>query len=211
MTIQQINLFNPEFVPRRDLARARYLGVGLCVAVVLSAAAAGLARQVAAASESRLAVVMREAESLKAMTDAQGSQLAARKVDAELERQLARQQALIRSHRQVARWLREAGTGETRAVSEYYRALARRTVEGVWLTRFAVDSQNGHLRIEGQALQGDLVPRYLARLGEEALLKGRAFARVEVDDKPQDRRDGQVPVGLAFRLDTAVNSREPNQ
>lgn len=208
MTIQQINLFNPEFVPRRDLATARYLGVGVLIALAVSVAAAGFAHWSATGLERRLDKLAQEADALRASTDALAAQLASRSVDAALTKQLDGQRELLRERRQVAGWLRDAGSSEAAAVSEYYRALARRTVEGVWLTGFALDAQRRQLRIEGRALKGELVPRFLGQLGEEALLKGSAFARVELDEAAQDRRDPQDPGGLTFRLDTAVGTKE---
>lgn len=211
MAIQQINLFNPDFVPRLDLATARYGGGALAIALALAVVAAGAASYLAADLSAQAHRIAQESDALRATTDSLAVQLSARKPDATLERQLAERREVIRARTEVARWLRADGGGETRGVSEYYRALARRTLEGVWLTGFAMDADRGQLRIEGRALKGDLVPQYLTQLGEEALLKGRAFAKVELGGETTGRSQDPGGEGLPFRLETAVDGkgREP--
>lgn len=72
------------------------------------------------------------------------------------------------------------GVGRTEGYSELLRALARRSMEGVWLTRIEFTEPSGELSLTGRAARADLVPAYLERLRGEQALRGNAFAKVEV-------------------------------
>lgn len=206
MAIQQINLFNPDFVPRRDLLSARYLGAGLAVVLLVAVAGALAAHFASTGLVAKERQLVLEVDSLRAQTDTLTAQLGMRKVDATLEQQLADRRRLVLARQQVARWLRADGAAGTRGVSEYFRALARQTLEGVWLTGFSIDAQRGNLRIEGRALRGELLPNYLGKLGDEALLKGRAFASVTLESTTAGRGEDGTPDALSFHLETAVPS-----
>lgn len=204
MAIQQINLFNPAFVPRRDLLSARYLGAGLAVVLLLSVVGALAAHFSSAGLLEKERALVLAVETLRTETDNLTAQLGMRKVDATLEQQLAERRRLVQARQQVARWLRADGAAETRGVSEYFRALARQTLEGVWLTGFAIDAQRGNLRIEGRTLKGELLPNYLDKLGGEDILKGRAFASVALDRTTTGSGEDGPREALSFRLETAV-------
>jgi ABC-type thiamine transport system substrate-binding protein len=60
------------------------------------------------------------------------------------------------------------------------RALARASVEGVWLTRIQFTKGKSELSLAGRATRAELVPAYLERLRAEEALRGRDFSRLEV-------------------------------
>jgi hypothetical protein len=60
------------------------------------------------------------------------------------------------------------------------RALARVSVEGVWLTRVEFSEGSGELSLAGRAQRADLVPAYLARLRADPSLRKQEFARLDV-------------------------------
>ncbi len=201
---QQINLFNPDFVPQRDLASAKYAvaGVGLAVVLAIASSTAVQWRQSRLAAQehalaAQLNIVRAESEKLTA-------QLGARQVDPALVQQLNATQAHIASRQRVMKWLNTEHLGNTSGVSEYFRALARQTLNGVWLTGFHLGGAGKTLRIEGRTLRGDLVPAYLNKLGTEESLKGHAFAVVAMEEAAQ-ASSGNAPSlnYLTFKLETA--------
>jgi Tfp pilus assembly protein PilN len=72
------------------------------------------------------------------------------------------------------------GLGRTEGYSALLRALARRSMEGVWLTRIEFAEAGGELSLAGRASRAELVPAYLERLRAEEGLRGHAFSRLEV-------------------------------
>ena len=74
--------------------------------------------------------------------------------------------------------------GRTEGYSASLRALARRSMEGVWLTRIEFAEASGELSLSGRATRAELVPAYLERLRGEQALRGQGFSRLEVT-RPQ--------------------------
>jgi hypothetical protein len=72
--------------------------------------------------------------------------------------------------------LRELPTGvmgSSAGYSEYLRAFARQTVQGLWLTSIQIGEGGAQLTLSGRALQPDLVPVLIGRLKQESVLRGR--------------------------------------
>jgi len=94
--------------------------------------------------------------------------------------------------------LQEAARLQTGRFSDYFQALSRQTLDGVWLTGFSAEWPNGRMTLSARALSADLVPRYLKRLNEEPLFRDRRFATLEVGE----REVAQQRVA-EFRLDSS--------
>jgi hypothetical protein len=199
---QQINLFNPAFTPRRDFASARYAAAGgvLVLVLAITGSLAAQSRQSALAAQER--TLAAQLSAARAQAEALSARLGARQVDPGVMEQLKAAQALIASRQRVMQWLNTEHLDNTGGVSEYFRALARQTVNGVWLTGFHVGGNGKTLRIEGRTLRGDLVPAYLGKLGTEDSLKGHAFAVVALEEVPRGAAE-KIPAYLSFKLETA--------
>ncbi|MDP1765403.1 MAG: PilN domain-containing protein, partial [Methylotenera sp.] len=78
------------------------------------------------------------------------------------------------------------------------RAFAKQSIDGLWLTSFSVDSRSEQLNINGRTLQGDLVPEYISRLGNEPALKGKLFAALNMSlPKTDTSANSTAPVTIA--------------
>lgn len=91
----------------------------------------------------------------------------------QLENKLAAQTELI----QV---LKSSAGGNTAGYSEYMRAFARQTVPGLWLTGFKVVGEGADISLSGAALNPELVPVYIQRLGKEKIMQGKTFATLQI-------------------------------
>jgi hypothetical protein len=181
---QQINLYSPIFrkTPKVFSAVTMLQGLALIVVVValfyyamslqssvLETRAANSARELASELERLKALGAREAPAERAKA------LAERKKA--LEAQLA-------NHQQALAALESGGVGRTEGYAELLRALARRSMEGVWLTRIEFAEAGGELSLAGRATRAELVPSYLERLRTERALGAHTFSRLEVT-RPQ--------------------------
>ena len=209
---QQINLYNPLFEPRRE-----WLSFNVAAAVILAVLgliAAGsiaanwryhsLVRQEQAASQ-RLANAKEEMTRL-------ANQLAGRQKDPQLLAELDRAQAELKSRDEVIAVLQGGALGNTSGYSEYLRAFARQSIEGLWLTGFSISGAGHHVVIEGRTLRADLVPDYLQRLNREHILKGSTFAEMQMQQPAQDGGDkkSSEPAFLEFKLATAAAADRKN-
>jgi len=208
--MQQINLFNPDFVPRRDLTSLPYLAGGVLVILVVTVAAALGAMIHAGNLVGKEARLVQAVDELRVQTETLTAQMNARQVDATLQSQLATLRTRLQGRQQAMQWLKSQSAIQETGTSEYLRALARRTLDGVWITSFSWNDEENRLRLEGRALNGDLLPRYLSGLGAEAALQGRAFTRVTLDGASTPAAPVEPGV-LAFRLETGkpVEGKSP--
>lgn len=177
---QQINLYSPIFRKQPKVFSAATMLQGLALIVVV----VGVLYATISAQTSLLEI--RAADS-------------ARQLQAELERLKAygahaqpgersksvaeRRKALTAALAAQTQALEALGGGElgrTEGYSGPLRALARRTMEGVWLTRIEFADAGGELSLAGRAARPELVPAYLERLRAEEALRGNTFSRLEV-------------------------------
>ena len=177
---QQINLFNPIFLRRKHPFRARQMAVLLGVLVV---GAIG----VAVFGYMQNQPLEREAAQMEATLAVRKTRLAAVKVefaprasDPTLKSQLERTDLKLHSMRQVERIVNEGDAGGLQGYGEYFKALARQSVNGLWLTEIAVHGSGSDISLRGRVMQASLLPRYMARLADEPVLRGKAFGQLEI-------------------------------
>jgi hypothetical protein len=70
--------------------------------------------------------------------------------------------------------------GRPEGYAEPLRALARLSVDGIWLTRIQFAESGGALSLTGRAVRADLLPGYLERLRGEKALLAEDFVRIEI-------------------------------
>jgi hypothetical protein len=134
-------------------------------------------------------------------------------VDAELldaERQLA-------ALREVSGVLERGELGNTQGYAEYFRALARQHVDGLWLTGVSITGAGIDIAVRGRALDPQRVPGYLNRLTSEPIMRGKAFGSLQIAQGAAGSRieDGKtVPAPyvaqyVEFSLSSAPEGAKP--
>ena len=177
---QQINLYSPIFRKQSKVFSATTMLQGLVLIVVvvgvffytislhtslLEIRAADSSRTLKAELERLRAYGVRELPADRAKS------LAERKKA--LEAELATQAQAVEAF--------DSGVlGRTEGYSALLRALARRSMEGVWLTRIDFAEAGGEISLAGRAARPELVPAYLERLRGEEALRGQTFSRLEL-------------------------------
>ncbi len=175
---QQINLYLPEFRPRRDWLDARRLvqaSVGLAGLLVLLGGydywrLSSLQGRVPELQQT-LATETERAERLEQAVTGEAD-------DALLEEIDEREQRLERS-RQLLSFLEQTNLGNTTGFSGYLQDLARATFDGLWLTRIRFSNGGTSIHLQGQAERTAMVPDYVGRLGNgRSALSERRFNRL---------------------------------
>ncbi|WP_426115835.1 PilN domain-containing protein [Massilia sp. PWRC2] len=177
---QQINLINPRFQPRTTLfctlAMARALTLLLlgCMLLALVGQYNGIVlERIAVAGAARLA-------SEQARLDQVNVDYAPRQRSKTLAAELSGQEAKSALLRDAARAIERDELGNKAGYADVFKALARQTMEGVWLTAIRIDGADGGIGLQGRALEAARVPAYLQQLGHEPLLQGRRFAGLRI-------------------------------
>lgn len=170
---QQINLINPALLPRLDILGAR---------VVFPVAVAVLCLLVALAAETRFsagrlageeALAAGELQALQTRLAALAQAAANRRSDPALLAEIEALSAAVASRREALNVLNRGDLGGSEGVAEYFRALARQRLDGVWLTGFGI--QGGNIEIRGRLSDPSLLPAYIRRLEGEPVFAGKRF------------------------------------
>ena len=202
---QQINLYNPALAPKVQVLSGHRLVIvlaGVMVVCLLVWIAAGVdAARLARAERTQAAQLAQ----LQAEMTALAQQVAARKPSAQLQGELQNLEALLAARVEVMALLASGRLGDTRGVSEYLRAFARQTTEGLWLTGLSIAQAGNDIVIQGRTLDADLVPVYLQKLRRETALRGHGFESLSVSQpQPPAGSAGAAPPGyLEFRMATS--------
>jgi Tfp pilus assembly protein PilN len=175
---QQINLFQPVFRREAKVFSARTLAQVLGLALVLSLAGVALLQLQLGrhnATRNLLDAQYRQLETrlqaLEVQADAgQVAALDARILD--LETRLADGAAELAQIRNLV--IERSG-----GFSPLLEALARHPLDGLWLT--GVRLADGELELHGRARHPELIPQYLAALGDDTALSAWPLAMVQVE------------------------------
>ncbi|MCD2516500.1 PilN domain-containing protein [Massilia sp. G4R7] len=175
---QQINLFNPAFQPQKQLLTAPMMGVAL---LVLVAGIAGLA----VTGKAHTARLQEEADHgatqlarKQARLASVNAEFAPRGKSSELATQLVEADAQLAALRHVSGVLERGELGDSAGFAGYFKAFARQSVQGLWLTSVSIAGKD--IGLKGRTTDPALVPGYIGRLTQEPLLQGKAFSSLQI-------------------------------
>lgn len=208
---QQINLFNPAFKKRRSLGSFKsallgWLAIGLIP--VAYAGYLGVSNRISAQQEREDAARVTTAQ---AEMQRLAGQVAGRKQDPRIAAEIAGLQAEMSGREEVMGVLKGGALGDTKGFSEYLRAFARQSFDGIWLTRLHIAVSGQEVAVEGRALRAEHVPGYLRRLNGEQIMHGHPFAALVMQSPARDKADGDGARGhyIEFRLATKSDTPDP--
>jgi hypothetical protein len=179
---QQINLFNPAFEYKKQLFTA---GTMVLAVGVLALGLAGMGVY----AKLRVAALQREAdagavrlEQVQKRLAGVGAEFAPRQKDPRLAADLAEAEGQLAGLRRVSGIIAHGDLGNTQGFAEYFRALARQRVEGLWLTGVNIGAGGQDLGVRGRALDPALVPGFLGRLRNEQVMQGKPVGSLQIGE-----------------------------
>ncbi len=195
---QQINLYDPALLRKRDWFALSNLVLGAGIAALLVATTGMLVRS--GLPELQAQTTTGEAQ-LKAMRDqvlVLGQRVAERKADPRIEQELAAARQLAAARGEVLQALRQRLASGEPSFADYLRGLARQSMTGLWITGFAWDAASDGLEIRGRTTDPALLPEYIGRLNREPAFRGQAFAALTVaEGKPDTVAGSAAPIPSA--------------
>ena len=199
---QQINLYNPIFRKQKKVFSSTTMVQAFALIVIVvtvfyySIALQTSVLEIRAAESGRQ--LKAELERLKAYGAGESP---AERAKLLADRRKALETALTANTQALSAFDSEAGRAE--GYAEVLRALARVSVDGVWLTRINFARGKGEVSIAGRATRPELVPAYLERLRGEQALRGRDFSRLEVTRATAKSDAAAAPRSVEFILSSA--------
>lgn len=177
---QQVNLFNPAFQPQRQVLSSGTIVLAAGAVVAAIAILALGARMETAQLRQQAASGAAQLEKREQRLAEANREFVPRGKDASLEPQLAAALAQVAAMRHVTGALARGELGDTGGFAGYFKALARQSAPGLWLTGVTVGAGGAQIGIEGRTLDAAMVPGYLNRLTHEPLMQGKSFASLRI-------------------------------
>lgn len=177
---QQINLFNPEFLKKRQyfstLAMLKGLGLIVVGSALFYAYANHQVNQLTKQSEDTEKLYA--AEQIRFASFA--SEFSPEKNNQMLQDDLKRLEGDVTSQKEILDTLKSGVIGNTEGYSEYMRAFARQVVSGLWLNGFNIEGDGAQMTLSGGVVSPQLVPSYILRLNKEKVMRGKTFAALQM-------------------------------
>ncbi|MGJ9416169.1 PilN domain-containing protein [Massilia sp. CMS3.1] len=177
---QQINLYNPVFLQQKKIFSSRTMAGALLV-LFLGVAAINVYGNM------RVKDLQQQADAGAAQLAQKQARLASvtlefvpRQKTAEVAAELAEVEGQLAALREVSGVLARGELGNTQGYAEYFRALARQHVDGLWLTGVSIAGAGLDIGVRGRALDPQRVPGYLNRLTAEPIMRGKAFGSLQI-------------------------------
>lgn len=198
--IQQVNLYKPEFRPRRQRMTAVSVALmaGLVLALVL--AAGGWYQYRAAGLEQTLQAERAGNAQIQQSIDRMGEEIQSRRPDPQLELAVERVTDTLSRRQRLLDRVERLANNRTGGFAAPMAALARQVPQDLWLT--GLQLQQDHVSLQGRTRTGSLVPVYLERLGEEAAFAGQVFGRFELS---RSEEHPWIEFRVATRRDEEAN------
>jgi hypothetical protein len=211
---QQINLFNPVFLQQKKIFSARTMGAALLVLFVGVAALQVYGKMRLQALQKQADAGAAQLAQKQARLTSVAAEFVPRQKSAAVEAELAEAEGQLAALRDVSGVLARGELGNTQGYAEYFRALARQHVDGLWLT--GVHIAGVDIAVRGRALDPQRVPGYLNRLTTEPVMRGKAFGSLSISQGVAGTRldEAGKPVAtpapyIEFSLQSAPEGAKP--
>ena len=176
---QQINLFNPIFLQQKKIFAARTMAQALGLMTAGALLIAGTAWHSVRQLRQEAAAVTVQVAKTEARLASASTEFAPRAASAALTAQAGDAETQLAALRRVAQIVQSGDLGNATGYAESFRALGRQHRDGLWLTGITFDVGSA-MSLQGRALDATLVPAYIARLTQEAVLRGKAFGNLQI-------------------------------
>nr|WP_314544770.1 PilN domain-containing protein [uncultured Massilia sp.] len=177
---QQINLFNPAFEKQKNLLSATGMASAAGATIVVLAVAGAVAHVKTADLQVEADAGAKRLEQAQQRLAAVSAEFAPRAADPLVASQLQEAEGQRAALQGVRDLIEHGDMGNTQGYAEYFRALARQHVEGLWLTGVRVNGAGLDLGVQGRALDPALVPGFLARLRNEPVMQGKPVGSLRI-------------------------------
>jgi hypothetical protein len=205
---QQINLFNPAFLQQKKVFTAAAMAGALGVLAVGLAGVGVAARLRVASLQAQADQGAVQLEKTQKRLASVSAEFAPRKQDPKLAEELTLAQSELLDLKDVAGVIERGELGDTAGYAEYFRALARQSVDGLWLTGVSIAGAGADIGVRGRAMDPALVPGYLGRLRNEPVMQGKPVGSLQIGEAAALKlvRDGKETSSPAPYVEFSLQS-----
>lgn len=179
---QQINLFNPVFMKQEKQFSLLTMAQALAVIVISTLLFYGYA----AYKVGQLSIQAAETASrYNAELVRQAAIPTAGQQDTILKNELEQVEKKLAEQAELVDNFKSGVVGNDTGYSEYMRAFSRQIVQGLWLTGFKMTG-DAQISLSGGAVNPELLPVYIQRLGRENVMNGKKFTNLQMQQPKAD-------------------------
>lgn len=200
---QQINLFNPAFVQKRQQFSLATMLQGLGLILLGALGMYGYALYQVKQMEVQFAESTRLFNAEQVRLGGLAAEFSPQRNDQILQEEVKRLEQQVNEQASLVDVLKSGALGNGAGYSEYMRAFSRQVVQGLWLTGFNVSGDGMQLTLSGAVMHPDLLPEYIQRLRREAVMEGKTFAALQMQQAKSDK-PGAAPRYVEFVLRSTV-------
>ncbi|MDO9392389.1 MAG: PilN domain-containing protein [Methylotenera sp.] len=195
---QQINLINPSLIKQKDFLNSNNIAITLGLLSVLMLGYYSYAQKQLSLLTTQRSQIAEELTATQATLQQTVLLHTPHDMNKALLDQITQLEHKEAMQQQILQTVKQSSATPEKGYAALMRAFAKQSVDGLWLTSFSVDSRSEQLNINGRTLQGDLVPEYISRLGNEPALKGKLFAALNMSlPKTESSATSAAPVPIA--------------
>jgi hypothetical protein len=188
---QQVNFFDPAFLKHRKYFSARAMLQALCLIVIGAAVFYGYARYQIDLLDRQFTETTKRYSAEQQRYARFSQDFSPKETSASLQEELNKLQFEAAAQQEILNALKSGVIGNTEGYSEYMRAFARQTLNGLWLTGFLIEGDGAQMSLYGAALTPQLVPVYIQRLGKEKSMRGKHFSSLQIQQPKLENNQAQ--------------------
>ena len=197
---QEVNLYQDIFRPQKKPLSAASIGAVLLLCLVFVTAAYAYQWLKVASLKEELAEAENRNGQLITEIDKLARQFPVKAKSRLLETEIIRLERELESRNAIGEALARYSLENKKAFSSVLESLARRHVDGTWLTRVSIKDGGNSLGFAGKTYASELVPIYIQQLSDETVFSNLSFNRMELNRSADD------PSSLDFRVSTSAGS-----
>lgn len=200
---QQVNFFNPAFVPRRQHFSLTTMAQGLGLLLLGSALMYGYAYYQVGQLTAQAKEGARRLNDEQLRVARFAEEFSAQGSDQLLQAEIQKLETQVNEQAELVAVMQSAALGNSAGYSEYMRAFSRQVVRGLWLTGFTLSGDGTQVSLSGGVVNPDLLPEYIQRLRREAVMQGKTFSALQMQQAKADK-SGAVGHYVEFVLHSSA-------
>ena len=194
--MQQINLYQPMFRREKKPFSAKTMLMMTLFFIAVFAAIYSYSLHQLGTLEVTLSNLDKGTTELRTQLEKLTKQFPAKAKSKLLATEIARLNEELEKRQEVKTALGQHSIENKRVFSKLLESLARKHVQGTWLTKVSIQDGGEALGFEGKTYSSELVPVYIQQLSEETSFSGLAFNVLELQRSEID------PLNLDFLVKT---------
>ncbi|UZJ45930.1 MSHA biogenesis protein MshI [Marinimicrobium sp. C6131] len=187
--MQQVNLYLPEFHPRRVWLSLTQMIAAIAAVLVLIVGLSLWSGAYTDSLQARLTSERAELDALQRQVQQLMAELPARR-GATVEEQVARLRQEIQRREQILQLMSQQNLGNAEGFSGQLSSLSHHALDDLALARFSLQSGGQYVELAGRVRKPEQVPLYLQQLRRDQSFSGVSFGVLEVAREPDDRGPG---------------------